>query len=162
MKFRVNPRMNAVVAALFLSLAAVAGAGHAELTQAPLAEASLQAARLPVARVTPGQYSAVLHVQQGNWQVLDPSGASLQVEATGCPGNPLLPPGLWLLTRDAAGAPELIAPSATPLPPGHAGHIALRACGSAQSGRDAAASLQVPEALIATLEQNASAILIVR
>lgn len=114
------------------------------------------------ALVTPGQYSAVLHVQQGSWQVLDPSGASLQVEATGCPGNPLLPQGLWLLTRDAAGAPELIAPSATRLPAGHAGRIALRACGSAQSGRDAAASLQVPEALIATLEQNASAILITR
>ncbi|HEX5754730.1 MAG TPA: hypothetical protein VFY12_00045 [Arenimonas sp.] len=144
----------ATLIALGLS-AAVQAAAQAPLTAAP--EQAL--AEQPV---LVSQYNAVLSTSAGRWQLFDATGPRLQFEANGCRSSPLLPPGLWLLTRDAEGAPVLVAPSSTALPAGHPGRIAVLPCGSLRESRDAAEHLQLPEALVATLEQNASAILIAR
>ena len=143
--------------ALGLSLTGFAGAGCAGVTQPGILASD---APMLDALILPSQYSAVLHSRAGRWEVLDPSGPRLQFETSACPSNVLLPPGLWLLTRDADNRPVLIAPSVTPLPAGHSGQISIRTCGSAQQDRDASASLQLPDALISTLEQHGSAILI--
>lgn len=143
----------AALFALTLSTAALAApAPQPAAPEAPMAE-------LPVLA---SQYNAVLSTRAGRWQLFDHEGPRLQFEANGCRSSALLPPGLWLLTRDAEGQPVLVAPSATPLPAGHSGQIAIRPCGSLQEGRDPASSVQLPEPLIATLEQHASAILIAR
>lgn len=144
--------MKTLIATLILA----STAAYAMANPSPAAvEAPLQDA--PVLAT---QYSAVLHARSGQWQLFDAAGHRLQFRAEGCPSNPYLPHGLWLLTRDAADQPELIAPSATPLPAGHDGRIALRPCGSPQEDRDVTGSLQLPAAFLATLEQHGNAILI--
>jgi hypothetical protein len=105
-----------------------------------------------------GSYGARLQTSEQRWQLFDDEGAVTRLQFEGCGARVELPPGLWLLTRDQAGAPKLIAPSATALPPGHAGEIALAACGQAASAN----TLQLPAALIATLESHASSILVQR
>ncbi len=145
--------LSAPILVLGLTLNGFSGAGCAGVTQPGILG-------LDDALILPSQYNAVLHSRAGRWEVLDPAGPRLQFETTACPSNSLLPSGLWLLTRDADNAPILVAPSVTPLPAGHSGQIQIRPCGSPQPDRDAQAHLQLPEALIATLEQHASAILI--
>lgn len=106
----------------------------------------------------PGSYGAVLQVRAQTGQLLDDDGAITRLEYRGC-GSPVeLPAGLWLLTRDDTGLRKLIAPSATPLPAGHRGEVALAACGEPA----AADTLHLPAALIAALEAHASSILIQR
>jgi hypothetical protein len=60
------------------------------------------------------------------------------------------------LSRDRSGVLQLLAPSATALPPSHRGIIKFRARGEANSSQ----TLQLPAALIATLESHASTILV--
>lgn len=148
--------MKTLATLIALSLSAVVEA----TVPMPLTIAPEQAAAEQ--RVLASQYNAVLSTRTGRWQLFDAAGPRLLFEATGCRSSPLLPPGLWLLTRDAVGEPVLVAPSSTQLPAGHPGRIAVRPCGSLRESRDAAEHLQLPDALVATLEQNASAILIAR
>lgn len=105
-----------------------------------------------------GSYSAVLSGSGQHLQLLDASGAVSAVDIAGCGPQVALPPGLWLMTRDRSGAARLVAPSATPLPGDHSGEIAVAACGEAESSL----TLQLPAALIATLEAHASTILVQR
>lgn len=105
-----------------------------------------------------GSYGARLQTSNQSWQLFDDEGAVTRLHFEGCGAPVELPPGLWLLTRDRGGAPKLIAPSATALPPGHAGEIALAACGETASAN----TLQLPAALITTLESHASSILVQR
>jgi hypothetical protein len=105
-----------------------------------------------------GSYSAILSDAGTRWRLFDVSGAVSAVDVQGC-GTPFrIPPGLWLLSRDRSGGVQLLAPSATVLPPGHRGIIEVRACGEANSSQ----TLQLPAALIATLESHASTILVQR
>lgn len=104
----------------------------------------------------PGSYTAVLQVRAQAWQLLDTAGAVTRIDVSDCGPRITLPAGLWLLTRDHAGTPKLVAPSATPLPLGHSGEIALAACGEARSTD----TLQLPAALITALESHASTILV--
>jgi hypothetical protein len=101
-------------------------------------------------------YSAIVSDAGKRWRLLDASGAVSAVDVQGC-GTPFrIPPGLWLLSRDRSGGAQLLAPSATLLPPGHRGFIDVRACGEANSSQ----TLQLPAALIASLESHASTILV--
>lgn len=104
----------------------------------------------------PGSYTAVLQMRAQAWRLLDTAGAVIHIDVSGCGPRITLPAGLWLLTRDHSGTPKLVAPSATPLPVGHRGEVALAACGDSRSTD----TLQLPAALIATLESHASTILV--
>lgn len=107
-------------------------------------------------QVLPGSYSAVLHLQAQRWDLLDPSGAALQIAISDCGATSAVPTGLWLLTRDHDGAPILLAPSATELPTGHSGKVSIGACTDAATPH----TLRLPPALLQALESHASAILI--
>jgi hypothetical protein len=101
------------------------------------------------------RYSAVLSQQSRAWRLLPARGHSVRLAvADGCRAGASPPRGLWLLTKDAQGRPELVAPSATPLPAGHAGRLRVVACGT-PAGDDA---LPVPPALLGWLQQNSGVI----
>jgi len=116
------------------------------------ASTATQAAIEPV----PGSYSAQLRPDARRLRLFDPSGAVLDLSFEGCGESVQLPAGLWLLSRDSAGQPVLLAPSATALPRGHLGAVAVSTC---TSGADPTA-LRLPAALLQTLEDHASAIFV--
>lgn len=105
------------------------------------------------------QYTAVWEQARQSWRLVPAEGAPIVVSAqigTGCASQPA-PKGLWLVTRDAEGRPELLAPSSTALPAGHGGVLALKACG--QAGPEEAA-VTAPQALIDWLVQSAGAVMV--
>ena len=103
------------------------------------------------------RYDAVLHRQEQRWRLLPAEGGDLRLRESGrCLDGALPPRGLWLLTRDAEGQATLVAPSATPLPPGHPGQLRLVGCGQAlPAGLPAMA---VPETLVEWLAEHSGAI----
>ena len=102
-------------------------------------------------------YSAVLHGNRNAWRLLPTDGPGVMLRVRPACQAGLPPPrGLWLLTRDAAGRPTLVAPSATPLPPGHPGEVPLVACGQPLPADGPA--LAVPADIIAWLGQHSGAI----
>jgi hypothetical protein len=104
------------------------------------------------------RYDAVLSASRGDWRLLPLTGSEVRLRlAEACRAGPTPPPGLWLLSRDAAGRPELVAPSATALPAGHPGRIPLVGC-----GEDDARALAVPDALADWLQQHSGAIYVTR
>ncbi len=127
-------RLATLLASLFLS----AAAHSAELS--PVYQAG-------------SQYTAVLNTQHAQWHLVPRvrHDFDLPLEQA-CHSTVLVPPGLWLLTRDSDGHPELLAPSQTPLPMGHSGHIAIIACTDNGNG------LAVPAKLIEWLNNNTGAI----
>ncbi|HST45492.1 MAG TPA: hypothetical protein VLK29_09760 [Luteimonas sp.] len=138
---------SAVAAVLFALLLAPAAA----LAAAPAADDAVF--------VEGTRYDAVLDPEVNAWRLLPATGADLQLrvsERCGA-GAAATPPGLWLLSSDAAGRPELQAFSATPLPRGHSGRIPLVACGDAVTG-----ALALPPGLIAWLQQNSGTIYVAR
>ena len=102
------------------------------------------------------QYSATLNQRSHEWKLLSSDGAELSVANTGatCAAQLPLPNGVWLITRDAQGRPELLAPSVTTLPKGYPEHVALVACGEHAEGK----SLAAPRALIDWLANSAGAV----
>lgn len=107
------------------------------------------------------RYSAVLYPGQGAWRLLQMNGGSLRLQVRDeCRAGTAPPHGLWLLTRDALGRPQLLAPSATPLPPGHPGRIALVPCGEPLPEQRPA--LAVPESLLGWLGQHSGVIYVTR
>lgn len=107
------------------------------------------------------RYSAVLSPSQGAWRLLPAAGddISLRVSAD-CGAAASLPRGLWLLTRDSQGRPVLVAPSATPLPAGHPGHVRLVDCGPRTADDEPA--LAVPSNLVQWLEHRSGVIYVVQ
>lgn len=104
------------------------------------------------------RYDAVFVASRGYWRLLPLTGADVRLRvADACRTGPTPPPGLWLLTQDAAGRPQLVAPSATPLPAGHPGRIPLVGCGDADS-----VALAVPQALADWLRHHSGAIYVTR
>ena len=100
------------------------------------------------------QYTAVLDSQNAQWRLLPSDGQDFAIQLDpGCKSTATVPAGLWLLTRDAEGKPELLAPSQTVLPSGHSGHIAVVACNEEQ-----AKGLALPASLIEWLSDNTGAI----
>ncbi|MBK7144352.1 MAG: hypothetical protein IPH76_03805 [Xanthomonadales bacterium] len=119
-------------------------------------------AALPAAAVEPAdlpqliadtQYTAVYMQSDGSW-LLQPPGAGLLVrQGARCRDDARIAPGLWLLTTDAVGQVELLAPSVTPLPPDT--RSASRCC---LANRVSAAASHLPAALIQTLLREHGAV----
>lgn len=101
-----------------------------------------------------GQYTAVLNSRDSQWQLLPGDGENFLVQLQDdCRSAVSVPSGLWILTRDADGRPELLAPSQTALPPGHSGHIPLVSCADRQAD-----GIAVPASLIQWLSDNTGAV----
>ena len=100
------------------------------------------------------QYTAVLNTGNSQWQVLPSDGQDFAIQVQdNCHSNAKVPHGLWLLTRDANGKPELLAPSQTVLPAGHSGHIAIVGCDENQAD-----GIAVPASVIQYLSDNTGAV----
>lgn len=103
------------------------------------------------------RYNAVLSQGQGRWRLLPADAADLRVRVSpDCRTPHAHPPGLWLLTRDAQGRPELLAPSATRLPAGHSGRIRLVDC--REPVTDGEPTLAVPPGLRQWLQDHSGVI----
>ena len=120
------------------------------------------AANVPVESLAPvyiegGQYTAVLSQRTQAWRLLPQDGIDLAVSSNGagCHAGGHVPAGVWIVTSDAQGRPVLTAPSATELPAGHPGQVALRACGEPADGRPYIAA---PQGLIDWITYNTGAI----
>jgi hypothetical protein len=103
------------------------------------------------------RYDAVLRRQDQRWRLLPDQGRDLTLRvADTCHAGTPPPRGLWLLTSGRDGQPTLLAPSATPLPPGHPGEVVLVPCGQPlPAGMPAMA---VPETLVRWLADHSGAI----
>lgn len=102
----------------------------AALSLTLLASAHAQAPESLLPQYTAGiDYTATLDARDQHWE-LQPQAGSAQVIAgeTFCPRGVEPPTGLWLVGRGENGKLELIAPSATLLPAGHSGRVAIRSC----------------------------------
>lgn len=136
------------VASALLALG-VAGSALANATPSPTLRAALD-------------YSARFSPLRNDWQVFRPDGRSLRVLANDDCDNAQPPPeGLWLLTRNDSGEPELLAPSALPLPSGHSGHVALLSCDAPAPAGDGNV-LRVPAPLLPWLTDNAGLVYVGR
>jgi hypothetical protein len=101
-----------------------------------------------------GQYTAVLNSANAHWRLLPSDGQDFAIQLDhNCRSSSKIPTGLWLLTRDANGQPELLAPSQTVLPDGHSGRVPVVSCNDEQSN-----ALAVPTSLIEWLGNNTGAI----
>lgn len=101
-----------------------------------------------------GQYTAVLNSHTAQWQLLPSDGQDFAIQLQdSCQSKANVPTGLWLLTRDAEGKPELLAPSQTVLPAGHSGHIPVVNCADKQAN-----GIALPVSLIEYLSNNTGAI----
>lgn len=126
-----------------------------------LALAAQSAAAEPVADdaifVEGARYDAVFHRQAERWRLLPAHGDDVRLrESERCRAGERPPRGLWLLTLDTRGRPTLVAPSATPLPPGHPGQVRLVDCGQPLPAGEPA--LAVPAALSDWLAEHSGAI----
>lgn len=129
--------ISTLIASLLLSSAASSG----ELDSHPVYQAG-------------GQYTAVLNSNHSQWRLLPSDGQDFAINVDdSCRSGSAVPAGLWLLTRDAAGRPELLAPSQTLLPAGHSGHIPLVSCTD-----DNSQALAVPASLIEWLADTTGAV----
>ncbi|HWT14764.1 MAG TPA: hypothetical protein VN581_03185 [Patescibacteria group bacterium] len=99
------------------------------------------------------QYTAVFTQSQRSWLLHPTTAGALMRQDVRCRDDAPIAPGLWLVTTDAVGQVELVAPSVTPLPPGHSDRIPLLSCDSAASG-----GLHLPARLIETLAREHGAV----
>ncbi|HLU13898.1 MAG TPA: hypothetical protein VKZ64_08090 [Arenimonas sp.] len=107
------------------------------------------------------RYSAVLHPGAGAWRLMRLDGDTVRLQVPqSCHAGDAPPPGLWLLTRDAADRPQLLAFSSTPLPADHPGEVALVPCD--QPLPEDRPALAVPDALVDWLGQHSGAIYVTR
>lgn len=103
------------------------------------------------------RYGAVLDADNHRWRLLPVQGRDVRLQvAEHCREGQAPPQGLWLLSRDAFGRATLVAPSATPLPPGHPGQVWLVPCGTRLPAGTPALSL--PASLIDWLDQHGHAV----
>ena len=103
-----------------------------------------------------GQYSASLSQNARQWRLQPLDGNDVEVIDRACMNRSHVPDGVWLVSHDAEGHLQLLAPSTTILPTGYPEQIALRACGEA--GTDTA--LQVPPVVLTWIENNVNSVLI--
>jgi hypothetical protein len=100
----------------------------------------------------------VLNVAKNTLHLLPSNGDDFTVQLDAhCLNRQKVPTGIWLLTRDASGEFELVAPSDTPLPAGHSGQIAIAKCDPSRLPGNVPA-LNLPGSMLEWLEQHAGAI----
>lgn len=106
-----------------------------------------------------GQYTATLQQHAHRWQLQPLRGDEVDVidHAQDCGSREPIPHGLWFVSQDASGKPQLVAPSVTALPNGFPQHVALRACGEKADGELA---LYVPAVALNWINENAGTVLI--
>ncbi len=104
-----------------------------------------------------GQYTATLDQNSQHWRLLPHEGQDVEMfsPARRCANDKPIPQGVWLVTRDNLGRPELLAPSVTELPAGHPDRVQLLACGEPGNGKPA---LAAPQILIDLLSERTGAI----
>lgn len=138
--------LGVIVPALVAALVAIPTAGASQLETSLLGPAA-------------GQYTAEFHRAGQRWRLLTLDGSDTDISTVGeCLPQSPPPDGLWLLSRDAQGAPTLFAPSVTALPAGHPGRIRLAACGD--TSESDAPQMGVPEALLEWLVEHSGAVLV--
>ncbi len=124
------------------------------------ASASQQETALDPVYMAGSQYTAMLQPQLRSWTLSPQTGADLEIRSDApCPHQVVPSKGLWVIGRAADGSIELVAPSATLLPEGHSGRIALRSCESA-SDTAAGPAYGVPERVLEILATHAGAVLV--
>lgn len=102
--------------------------------------------------LTPGTRYAVTYRQQlAKWQVSQGLGRAKvwRAEDPSC-ATAALPNGFWIVTRNADGATELLAPSHTELPAGFPERVALTTCGDGDLH-----AVHAPQAVIDLLASDA-------
>ena len=106
-----------------------------------------------------GQYTATLQQHAHRWQLQPLRGDEVDVvdHAKDCGSAKPIPHGLWFVSQDANGKPQLVAPSVTALPAGFPQHVALRACGEQADGDVA---LFVPPVALSWINANVGTVLI--
>ena len=109
--------------------------------------------------VTDGQYTATLLQHSHRWRLQPLRGDEVEVidHAQDCGSARPIPHGLWFVSRDANGKPQLVAPSVTALPAGFPQQVALRACGEKVDGDVA---LFVPSVALTWINANVGTVLI--
>lgn len=103
------------------------------------------------------QYTATLDQTRNQWRLQPLSGQDVIIHTGACATGAMVPAGVWLLVLDQAGQPELLAPSATPLPGGSSDRVALRACHQASG-----AQLAVPQIVLDLLKNSTGAVYVNR
>lgn len=103
-----------------------------------------------------GQYSASLLQGARTWRLQPLAGDDVDVVDVSCINRQHVPRGVWLVSRDADGQPQLLAPSSTRLPPGYPQQIALRPCGQVTQDN----TIGVPPIVLAWLEANVNSVLV--
>lgn len=104
------------------------------------------------------RYNAVLDARAGSWRLLPADGPERRLQiAERCLNATRPPPGLWTLSSDDRGQPELVAVSSTALPPGHSGRVALADCGP-HAPLPGSTAIAVPPGLMAWLQQHSGSI----
>ena len=86
--------------------------------------------------ITDGQYTATLLQHAHRWRLQPLRGDEVDVvdHSPTCGSAKPMPKGLWYVSQDEHGHPELVAPSVTALPAGFPQHVALRPCGEKPDG----------------------------
>jgi len=105
------------------------------------------------------QYTAILNQRTQNWRFAPLDGQDVVVQSAnpGCATGASVPNGVWLVARDAAGNPQLVAPSTTALPVGYPESVPLVSC---EKGHGAGPYVAAPQALIDWLSTRTGAVLI--
>ncbi|MCB1608275.1 MAG: hypothetical protein KDI71_15000 [Xanthomonadales bacterium] len=106
--------------------------------------------------VAGSHYTATFHQHAGDWQYTPADGQDLTLSGGESCARPTdLPKGVWLLTSDVNGAPQLQAPSALALPQGHSGAVSLVNC---DQPADGVTTVAAPQILLDLLSATASAV----
>ena len=135
--------LSALIAATALSAGAMAGAST---TYEPI-------------YITDGQFTATLEQHSHRWRLQPLRGDEVDVtdRSQSCGSSKPIPHGLWYVSQDDRGRPQLIAPSVTALPSGFPQHVSLLACGE-KSGDDIA--LFVPAVALNWINDHVGSVLI--
>ena len=130
------------------------------MAASPAATAEPIESSLTPVYVASSQYTAILEPSLQRWTLAPQVGSDLQIRSvTPCAHQTVPAKGLWLIGRDANGGLELVAPSATLLPEGHSGRIALRSCETA-TAVNGVKSYGVPDQVLELLADNTGAVLV--
>lgn len=109
--------------------------------------------------ITDGQFTATLDQHAHRWRLQPLRGEEIDItdHSRACGSRQPIPHGLWYVSQDAHGQPELVAPSVTPLPNGYPTRVALHVCGESA---DEPAVLFVPDVALAWINDHVGSVLI--